>query len=71
MIDNEEARRNGWTVSETDPGYLTKTLQYKNCTIIINRPILDSVEQKKREEQVSMGIAMGLRDYLMRKENES
>lgn len=62
---------NDWKVSETKPGYRTKTLLHGNCTIIINRPILDPAEQKKREEQVSMGIAMGLRDYLIRKENRT
>ena len=68
MIDNEEARRNGWTVSETDPGYLTKTLKHNNCTIIVNRPILDPAEQKRREEEVCRGVELGLRNYFKRKE---
>ena len=70
MIYDEEAKGNGWTISETNPGYATKTLQYKNCTIIVNRPILSPEEQKKREEQVSMGIAMVVRDYELRKGRE-
>ena len=70
MIYDEEARRNGWTVSETDPGYLTKTVKYKNCTIIIERPILNPAEQKKREEQVSRGLATVLRDYKLEKEGK-
>ena len=69
MIDNEEARKNGWTVSETNPGYLTKTMKYKNCAIIINRPILTPEEQKKREEEVGRGLSFALRDYVWRKRN--
>ena len=70
MIYDEEARRNGWTVSETKPGYATKTMQYKNCTIIVNRPILSQEEQKKREDEVSEGLALVLRDYVLRKKRE-
>ena len=70
MIYDEEARRNGWTVSETKPGYATKTMQYKNCTIIVNRPILSPEEQKKREDEVSEGLALVLRDYVSRKKRE-
>ena len=70
MIYDEEAIKNGWTISETKPGYATKTVQYKNCTIIINRPILTPDEQKKREEEVSLGLAMAYRDYALRKERE-
>ena len=58
---------NAWTVSETKPGYRTKTLQYGSCTIIINRPILEPEEQKKREQQVCRGVELGLRDYFKRK----
>ena len=70
MIYDEEAKRNGWTISETKPGYATKTMKYENCTIIVNRPILSPEEQKKREEEVSLGLAMVLRDYVARKERE-
>ena len=70
MIYDEEARRNGWTVSETKPGYATKTMQYQNCTIIVNRPILSPEEQKKREDEVSEGLALVLRDYVSRKKRE-
>ena len=62
---------NAWTVSETKPGYRTKTLQYGSCTIIINRPILEPEEQKNREQQVCRGVELGLRDYFKRKEIKS
>lgn len=62
---------NDWKVSETKPGYRTKTLQHGNCTIIINRPILDPAEQKRREDQVCKGVERGLRDHLIRKEIKS
>lgn len=62
---------NEWIVSETKPGYRTKTLQYGSCTIIINRPILEPEEQKKREQQVCRGVELGLRDYYKRKEIKS
>ena len=71
MIDNEESRKNGWAVSEEAPGYLTKTIQHKNCTIIINRPILSPTEQKKREEQVARDLSRALRGYVWPKELES
>ena len=70
MIYDEEARKNGWTISETKPGYATKTLKFENCTVIVNRPILTPAEQKKREEEVALGIAMVYRDYIARKERE-
>ena len=70
MIYDEEAKRNGWVISETKPGYATKTMQYKNCTIIVNRPILSPEEQKKREEQVATELSYVLRDYVLRKERE-
>ena len=62
---------NEWNVSETRPGYRTKTLKYGNCTIIINRPILEPEERKKREQQVCKGVELGLRDYILRKEIKS
>ena len=70
MIYDDEARRNGWVISETDPGYATKTLRHNNCTIIINRPILSPAEQKKREEKVCEGLSYALRDYIWKKEKE-
>lgn len=33
-------------------GYRTKTITMGNCTIELHRPILDPVEQKKREDQI-------------------
>lgn len=71
MIDNEEARRDGWTPSETKPGYLTKTLKYKNCTIVVNRPIFTPEEQKKQEQQVCRNLERALQGYYARKEKQS
>jgi hypothetical protein len=33
-------------------GYRTKTIQVGNCTVRINRPILDDQERARREEQL-------------------
>lgn len=33
-------------------GYRTKTIKVGNCTIEINRPILDDAERAKREDAV-------------------
>ena len=67
MIWNEEAIRNGWTLSETKPGYATKTMVFNidnsTVTAIVNRPILTPEEQKKREEQVRIGLERCMRDY--------
>lgn len=57
-----------WTVSESSPGYRTKTVKYGNCTIIIERPILSPAEQAKREAHVKTTAERVLRDYYMRKE---
>ena len=67
MIYDEEARKNGWTISETKPGYATKTLKFENCTVIVTRPILTPAEQKKREEEIADGLALVLRDYVAMK----
>ena len=63
MIYDEEAKKNGWTISETKPGYATKTLKFENCTVIVNRPILSPEEQKKREEELRKNLERALRDY--------
>ena len=40
-----------WQTNVHD-GFRTRFLQYGNCTIEINRPILSEEEQKRREKQV-------------------
>lgn len=45
------------------PGYRTKVVRVGNCTVEINRPLLDAEEQAKREEQVKqalMGFGKGV-----------
>lgn len=56
-----------WTTSESSPGYRTKTVQFGNCTIIIERPILTPAEQAKREAQVKSTLERALRDYIHKK----
>ena len=58
----------GWTVSETRPGYREKTIQRGAATITILRPILDAKETAKRERHVQDVLGNTLRDYLIRKE---
>jgi hypothetical protein len=38
-------------------GYRTKTIQYGNCTIEINRPILTPEERAKREAEVIRALS--------------
>lgn len=71
MIENEESRKNGWTPSETKPGYLAKTLKYNGCTIIINRPILTPEEQKNREAQIVKEVEYALRKKSSLWQNQS
>jgi CRISPR/Cas system-associated protein Cas7 (RAMP superfamily) len=40
-----------WVTGIKD-GHYTKTMQVGNCTVRINRPILDDQERARREEQV-------------------
>lgn len=40
-----------WVTGIKD-GYYTKTIQVGNCTVRINRPILDDQERARREEQL-------------------
>lgn len=56
-----------WTKSESSPGYRTKTVQFGNCTIIIERPILTEAEQAKREAQVKSTLERALRDHIHKK----
>ena len=44
-----------WT-NDVHPGYRTKVVRVGNCTVEINRPLLDAVEQAKREEQVKQAL---------------
>ena len=75
MIYDEDAKRNGWVISETRPEYARKTFVFKinNCTVTatVNRPILSPTEQKKREEQVATDLSYVLRNYVARKEKEA
>lgn len=38
-------------------GWTTTTMQYKNATLIVHRPILTDEERKKREEAVIHTLA--------------
>ena len=70
VIEKEEPIVSDWVVSETKPGYRTRTVKFKNYTLIINRPILDPAEQKRREERAARELALALRDYELRKEGK-
>ena len=56
-----------WT-TDVRPGYLTKTLQHGNCTIVVHRPILSDVERVRREQEVVTVMASAMRDYIFKKE---
>lgn len=43
--------------TDVEQGYRTKTIQYKNCTIIVNRPVFSPEQQAKREREVMQGVA--------------
>jgi hypothetical protein len=58
-----------WTPSQTCPGYREKTIQRGDVTIIIRRPVLDEVEQVKREKHVQATLGSVLNDYINRKES--
>ena len=50
-------------VTGIHPGYRTKVVRVGNCTVEINRPLLDAAEAAKREEQVKqalMGFGKGV-----------
>lgn len=44
-----------WT-TDVHPGYRTKVVRVGNCTVEINRPLLDAAEAAKREEQVKQAL---------------
>ena len=49
--------------TDVHPGYRTKVVRVGNCTVEINRPLLDAAEAAKREEQVKqalMGFGKGV-----------
>ena len=49
--------------TDVHPGYRTKVVRVGNCTVEINRPLLDAEEYAKREEQVRsalMGFGKGV-----------
>ena len=56
-----------WTISIDCPGYREKTIQRGAATIIIRRPILDSVEQAKREKQTTVALEGAMRNYIFRR----
>lgn len=56
-----------WTISTDCPGYREKTIQRGAATIIIRRPILDPVEQAKREKQTTVALESAMRNYIYRR----
>lgn len=46
-----------WTTNVHE-GYRTKVVKVGNCTVEINRPILDAKEQARRENQVKEALAV-------------
>ena len=58
---------NDWVPSESCPGYREKTVQSGAATIIIRRPILDPVEQAKREKQATVALEAAMRSYIYRR----
>lgn len=57
-----------YKVSRDKPGYREKVIQCGNCTVTVFRPILDHDTQHKMEQKATDDIALGLRNYLRRKE---
>ena len=57
-----------WVPSESCPGYREKTVQRGAATIIIRRPILDQVEQAKREKQATIALEAAMRSYIYRRQ---
>ena len=56
-----------WTTSTSCPGYREKTVQCGAATIIIRRPILDPIEQAKREKQATIALEAAMRSYIYRR----
>ena len=56
-----------WTTSTSHPGYREKTVQCGAATIIIRRPILDPIEQAKREKQTTVALEAAMRSYIYRR----
>ena len=56
-----------WTPSERCPGYREKTVKRGPATIIILRPVLDQVEQARREQKTRAELENAMRDYLYRR----
>lgn len=42
--------------TDVHPGYRTKVVKVGNCTVEINRPLLDAAEQAQREEQLKRAL---------------
>ena len=43
--------------TDVHDGYRTREIKVGNCTVEINRPILDDTERRKREEAVIQALA--------------
>ena len=59
-----------WVNSESCPGFREKTIKRGAATLIIRRPILDQVEQAKRERQVTASLEAATRSYIYRRIKE-
>lgn len=62
----ENLLRPGWRISEEDPGYMVKTVQFGAATAHILRPILTPEEFKRREKAVGDQLAAAMRPMLFR-----
>lgn len=59
-----------WIASTDCPGYRERTVHSGAATIILRRPILDPVEQAKREKQVATALEGAVRNYIYRRKTE-
>lgn len=51
--------------TDVHPGYRTKVVKVGNCTVEINRPLLDAAEQTRREEQVRQALTAFAKGVMM------
>lgn len=51
--------------TDVHPGYRTKVVKVGNCTVEINRPILDAAEAARREEQVRQALTAFAKGVMM------
>ena len=55
-----------WSTSETNPGYIEKTITHGAATIVLLRPVLSGAAAEKAKEKARVALESVMREHYIR-----